>query len=566
MKKYLFLIAAAAFALYACGQKEPDVTPDVSVNPTELNAVAAGETLELTVTSNTDWALNTSANWISFEPAKGNGNGKVSVTVAENTSTKERTDKVTISCSAKRVTVNVKQAAAEKPEVQKVTSIKTAEDFVAFANSEYEATETVTLDANITISEPAPVLTCIFDGKGNTITLNLEDKTGCTAESPELADIGIFRKVSGKVKDLKTAGSISNSSEGLEYTYHIGGIAGYATETAVFENCTNGINLFADKFNTHHLGGIVGFTEPGVTLTGCKNTGKIETYYTETSGAKASQLGGIIGHLEGSGVVTSCTNEGEISYFGAGTVRMGGIVGYVNYAVSATFKDCSNSGALKNDATGYSSTKWSYQGGIVGYYGTPNDNSAILYENCSNSGAISTNAAGTKLRVRIGGIAGILGNAAAVTEYKNCSNSGDLTLTNGSAGRVQLGGIIGYAEKAGTFSIKDCSNSGSISSDGKGSVATDGIAGIVGSGGDASSSFTNVTVAPSTKLTMAADGIARLIVVGDVPYKTAVTGKVAGTITVGEAPVEITADNYSSWLFCAALGESGSASGVTFGN
>ena len=76
MKKYLMCLAAAAFAIAACGEKEPQKTetPEISVNPAEISVESAGGTATLQITSNTKWAISTTDAWISFEPASGEGN------------------------------------------------------------------------------------------------------------------------------------------------------------------------------------------------------------------------------------------------------------------------------------------------------------------------------------------------------------------------------------------------------------------------------------------------------------------------------------------------------------
>ena len=581
MKKYLMCLAAAAFAIAACGEKEPQKTetPEISVNPAEISVESAGGTATLQITSNTKWAISTTDAWISFEPASGEGNASVTVTAAENTAYKEREGKLSINSTAKRLTVNVKQAAAEKPEATKLTEIKTAEDFKAFGDAmeqgQYEATETVKLAADISVTEPIDKLLCIFDGQDHTITFNYEDKTGYSVDDPKaegdpagalLSNVGLFRLVYAPVKNLKTAGTITSSTpDNTDFTYHIGGIAGYARATASFENCTNGIKLLATAFNTQHMGGIAGYTEEGVTVKGCTNKGSVGMTYSGSS--KASQLGGIVGHVEGVANFESCVNDGEISYIGGGTCRIGGIVGYINNVTSALFKDCTNNGAVKNDATGYTAEKWAYAGGITGYYGTPIEACQVLYDGCVNNGTVSSNTGGTKLRTRLGGIAALAGNANGKFEYKNCTNNGSITQTNGnnSAARAQLAGIVAYAEKAATVAIDGCTSNGPITTDAA-DVANVGVSGIIGGGAKASAAtITNVTVTSKTVLTFLAGTSAGLIGGANEAYVSAITGKVAGSFSADGNVTVATAENFAKMLFGRALGEGATITGVTFG-
>ena len=54
----------------------------IRISPELIECEAEGGTFTLTVASNCDWAVNTSANWVSCEPASGTGDGTVTVTVA----------------------------------------------------------------------------------------------------------------------------------------------------------------------------------------------------------------------------------------------------------------------------------------------------------------------------------------------------------------------------------------------------------------------------------------------------------------------------------------------------
>ncbi len=586
MKKYLMCLAAAAFAIAACGEKEPQKTetPEISVNPAEISVESAGGTATLQITSNTKWAISTTDAWISFEPASGEGNASVTVTAAENTAYKEREGKLSINSTAKRLTVNVKQAATEKPAATKLTEIKTAEEFFSFigAMDQYEAGETVKLTADITISEPANELNCIFDGQGHTITLNYEIADALTADAAELANIGVFRKITATVKNLKTAGSIKAQQDGLDATFHIGGIAGYVSETATIENCTNGIAITATNFNTHHLGGIAGYTEAGASITGCKNTAAVTAAYEGSS--KASQLGGIIGHIEGAGTVTSCINEGAITYTGGGTARMGGICGYVNNVTQVLFKDCTNSGEISTTATGYTEKSWAYVGGISGYYGTPTRGAHATYEGCVNNGAVTCDAAGTKLRARVAGINCHAGNSndkangdgtgIYTWELKSCTNNGAISLKNCvAATRSQLGGIQAYGEPSGQVVITGCTSNGKLYSE---NPNTDGKYNAIGCllGGNAAlnSTFTDNTVTANATITSTLPASESgphcgLICGTNNPYTTAVTGKVGSVnIVKGDAITTTSADNFASLLFGQPLGAGATISGVTFGN
>lgn len=597
MKKSIYLLMALSLTVLSCKENGgEEVTPSIEIDKTEISVSAEAATQTFSITSNTAWTVNASADWITVDPAKGEGNATVTVSIAENTIAKERTGSININSTAKRLSVAVKQAAAEIVVETKITEIKSAEDFVTVGNTmfTYEPTDVISLEADITISAPMDSLKVVFDGKGHTITLNYETTDAATTD-PVYANVGVFRKVYGTVKNLKTAGSIKVKPEGSD-TYHIGGIAGIGYENAVFENCENGIAVTATTGVTHHMGGVVGYigakitkdatntiltTEGTASIKNCKNTAKVEM--NVEGAAAASQVGGIIGHLESKGTVESCTNEGDVIYTGAGTARIGGICGYVNNLDNITFKDCINNGGVTNTATGYSGTSWAYVGGITGYYGTPSIGGKVLYENCSNTGTLSCDNASTSIRSRVGGInahggnsndyakANADGTGVHTWQYKNCSNSGAIVMSGSSSStRSHIGGIQAYSEPGGIAIMEGCTVSGSYSSDNPATKAdNNALGGLLGRGGATDCVFKDNTVAATCTLTgTATTAIAIGLFVGNNnAYTTEVTGKISGgKIVKGDTETVVTADNFSTLLFTKALGEGGTITGVTFGN
>ena len=112
MKKYLLMFAAALVGMTACDDVPGEVIDDIipggdngtteEVANLEANAdesyavVAAGATYEFDVTANTAWAVTADADWVTFEPAEGEADAAVVMTVAENATYDVREAKVTI--------------------------------------------------------------------------------------------------------------------------------------------------------------------------------------------------------------------------------------------------------------------------------------------------------------------------------------------------------------------------------------------------------------------------------------------------------------------------------------
>lgn len=62
--------------------QEPRTVSFITVSPTDIESDENGGTYELEVTANCEWALSTTAEWIHCEPASGEGNGTVLVSIA----------------------------------------------------------------------------------------------------------------------------------------------------------------------------------------------------------------------------------------------------------------------------------------------------------------------------------------------------------------------------------------------------------------------------------------------------------------------------------------------------
>ncbi|MBR5982408.1 MAG: C10 family peptidase [Bacteroidales bacterium] len=84
---------------------------NLSVSPSSLSYIAAGESKTITVTSNTSWTATSSASWLTISPASGSNNGTITAVAAANTSTTQRTATITVSGSGVNAqTISVTQA------------------------------------------------------------------------------------------------------------------------------------------------------------------------------------------------------------------------------------------------------------------------------------------------------------------------------------------------------------------------------------------------------------------------------------------------------------------------
>ena len=368
----------------------------------------------------------------------------------------------------------------------------------------------------------------VFDGNGHTIS-GLYINTNCgTADENSTNNYGLFDTVDGTVKNVKIEKSfiaVSGRPCG------VGSIAGLLMDEAVIDNCSS--NAVLNCYD-NSCGGLVGKAYGGVdtgmvddgeereinysTISNCTFAGKI----TQVKANAMSYIGGIIGECDGN--VDTCVNNGTVTFAGDNVDSVGGIAGRMsegtvsnckntgtlncemkdsaNLAIAggivgkvfvsatgsekymsrgATIKDCENSGTvegqmyaggiagqLSNDHNDYCSTisgcvntgvvtAVDYTGGIIGHMNCIGDNVAgdsLLVENCENRAALSTGS--------VGGIIGQFISETGNVTVKNCTNTGTLT----SDGQ-HCGGIIGYwlmnsKPEQSVITIDGCTNSGDI--------------------------------------------------------------------------------------------------------
>ena len=229
-------------------------------------------------------------------------------------------------------------------------------------------------------------------------------------------------------------GTVTRCSNGANVVVNgfgdTGGIIGRVNEDLVIEDCVNKSSIYTSYSSRETVisGGIIGFiSNSEVSVIRCNNAGGVSSNMSEDN----TYSGGIVGYCSGSRTsISCCENSGNINAsvsFYPGYSYSGGIIGRGATEIS----DCTNSGAIKADAS------YSYSGGMVGY-----ECGAVT--NCNNYGDISSEAYS-------GGMVGY--SCSTIT---NCENYGDIS----SSGDYS-GGMVG--ESCGT--ITNCNNSGAISSD-----------------------------------------------------------------------------------------------------
>jgi uncharacterized protein (TIGR02145 family) len=125
MKK-IFNVTLAALVLLmmavSCSENEEPVeppveppTPELSVTPSSVSATFENGSYAIAITSNVAWTATKDADWLTLNPASGNGDGTVMMIVTENTGAADRTATVTVATETLSETVSVTQATLGTP-------------------------------------------------------------------------------------------------------------------------------------------------------------------------------------------------------------------------------------------------------------------------------------------------------------------------------------------------------------------------------------------------------------------------------------------------------------------
>ena len=463
--------------------------------------------------------------------------------------------------------------------------IYTVSDWNAFAaaiegGETYEG-RTITLRSDLTVDTyfgyGNGTFEGTFDGNGKTMTANGNIW-------PLFATVGD----KGVVKNLTMAGSFARFANAGE--------CGNATiakiNKGLIQKVTNYSSAEISVTTSVVFASICG--QNGGTLDECKNYGNITITYAG-SGNNAFYGGGLcaIGHtVSGAptstalntnntcspGLFTNCENHGNITLTvtGGKPVRQafGGICGIV-YFNGVKFEKCTNTGNISRVSNGEISNNFSASvGGILGrsagWYTTGNGdsgaldtsingfdtefnlctNSGTLYCKCIHSGGITST--GTCARADgVGGIAGtLIGSSNNTQRLSGCTNTGDITggwTTN--VNTTALGGIVGVASHT---EISGGSAICSISS--KSNEFIGAAAGIVACIME-DVTINNNCIAQPTIDVYAYTGKTLFcgLVFGNAKTSASINSvQVGGSIKTGGVVIDITSNNYTSYLYSSS--------------
>lgn len=198
----------------------------------------------------------------------------------------------------------------------------------------------------------------IFDGNGHTITgMRIYIESRSVPSGTTNVYLGLFANVAGTVKNLTlTEGSIYYN----EFCqFQIGAVAG--TVSGTIENCHTDIEISTKSLHSDskscYIGGVAGFATATAIINNSSNQGNISFYHSQGSGK--DYISGIVGSGNAATNISKCYNNGNITLVGSvSTVYLSGI------SHTAKISDSYNTGTL--DATATTTTKNDYTYGIGG--------------------------------------------------------------------------------------------------------------------------------------------------------------------------------------------------------
>lgn len=364
----------------------------------------------------------------------------------------------------------------------------------------------VVLHCDLTLNGFVPLsnFSGTFNGNGKTLTIGYRG---------DAQQIGLFKRLSGTVRNLTVAGRFE-SVRSDDSEIHLGAFAA-ETDNAAIENCTNRAEIVvADAADatprTMILSGFVGKAFNGVTLRNCRNTGNISF-----SSPALYMIGGFVGAVQ----------EDDGLY---------------------TIADCHNTADFDNAG---SNSGWNFMGGIAGktisrqLVPGETSNYRLIVEECSSTGTISI-AGPSKVRA-----SGIVAQTQGAYRISGCTFSGAIESTDATKRDVVIGGIMAMADKECVGLVEGCTFSGRISAAQAG--ANNFFGGIYGNNGGAASVVNDCRTTASAYVGCPIGKSVGML--AGRPNKKGFTVsncRIAGTVTNKQgAAVVITADNLEDWMF-----------------
>lgn len=390
------------------------------------------------------------------------------------------------------------------PEAKDIESAEEWEEFVLALSGDGDLGKylykdgAVRLGADIETDVTVPgEFTYSLDGAGHTIT------------RPE-ATGALFDKVSGEIKNLNLAGTLTLTDEGAPLVNTL--VAG-----GKLSGCTNEMTVSFEAADHAYVGGLVKIMTGGV-IENCTNNGPIMVKVDVSTADKNVAVGGVVAQVnapEQDMLLKNCLNTAELTVApvsaednstGMKVAVLGGVAGWLRDGQSFTIDNCDNSGKVHFSSEFITSTKGTKAyamsvGGVIGLAAPIDTGKGVLNNplnvdgfdltilNCDNSGLVANygttyaGSADTNVKAFTGGLVGaILGQAEKYASVTSCTNTGNILTYDfsgeGSSTRPGFccvaGGLAGFG---GWLDMEKCMVNCTV---GSGKRATVAIAGVLG--------------------------------------------------------------------------------------
>ena len=522
LKSTLFLAVVLGIAGSAASCDNDELTPkerySIELSSENLHFTEEGGNSSLTLSTNSQWEINTSSDWVSFVPTQsGAAADKQSITITALPFSEEngsRTTVISVKCgdittdAVVRKFINVSQEGPvvedREPGIYSLKDLTELGEAIASATKEADpdyskwqdengvinlyndinagATPLPLMGGQTTANDKSGAFGAVFDGNGHTISGRLESGgQPIVALFTRLAPTGIIRNLTVDVEATNdytgsvqkhlaavvgfsvtaTGGRIENCTSKGTLTMagptdnpRVGGIVAYGR--CDITDCSNYADITS---NSTRVAGINGAGGGAFTLSNCKNYGNIHV------SCDAAQVGGIIGQLNGQ-TILGCENHGGITLAGGKKAVVGGIAGNSqgSSSIGSAEAPCLNKGVVTLNGQETAPAAGSGVGGISGGM-----SAAVPIAYATNEGAVVSNIDDSN--VAAGGIVGAITKAAPLT---NCQNKASVTSA------ANAGGIVGSTTVA--TEITACGNTGDIVRLATATVPAAWFGGIAGQG------------------------------------------------------------------------------------
>ncbi len=293
-----------------------------------------------------------------------------------------------------------------------------------------------------------------FDGNNNAIC-----SLYINMNSNENLVVGLFGACYGEIKNIGIVNAniiVKGKSNAI-----VGGLVGVSYNDIYNSYASGNINAIADGYVV--VGGIGGATKGNTNIKNCYNLVNLKcTNSSEPPYTGSVACGGILGqsNVENANSneevnIEKCFNLGNVNADAGDTlVVAGGIIGAKSdTSLNLNIKNCYNNAKIQGSGSG----EWPDKvGGIVGYL-----NYAIL-SNCYNTGDVIgiQNGNATGDIVLIGGIIGDQENSTTIDNVFNVGKVASKSNSNNNS--FSIGGIVGISYDATNVNINNAYNIGTV--------------------------------------------------------------------------------------------------------